>query len=295
MAKRIFTVEEINDICETYKKEQKRTNLMKKYQCTDKVIVRVLTENNIEIKRLPRKMKVDLRKFQINDNYFNPNNQTHNSAYILGMLASDGCVASNQNQIYIELQRKDKEILEKINIELQNERPIKDYHNNCKDYENSKLYFFSQQIKQDLSLYNIIPNKTAFDNDFFQNIKPEYYMDYIRGHFDGDGSIKWTNGTINWQIDSTSLTTLNHMIVILQQYGIIAKILKHTEECKNRNRTKDLYRIYFYGKDNAIKLYKLFYQLPLEQALRMSRKQQHFNELLLKYKTHETSDLHNED
>ena len=31
MAKRIFTVEEINDICETYKKEQKRTNLMKKY------------------------------------------------------------------------------------------------------------------------------------------------------------------------------------------------------------------------------------------------------------------------
>lgn len=293
MTKRIFTTEEIQDICQTYQKEQKRNILVKKYHCTDKVIVRVLTENHIPIKRLPRKNIVDLRKFKVNDHYFDINMQTHNTAYILGILASDGCVASNQNQIYIELKREDRNLLEQINKELCNERPIKDYHNNCKNYDNSKLYFFSQQIKQDLSLYNIIPNKTAYNNDFLQNICPAYYIDYIRGHFDGDGSIKWSNGTITWQIDSTSLMTLQHISIILKQYKIDTKIIKHMEECKNRNRTKDLYRIYFYGRENAIKLYNLFYQYPATQTIRMDRKQKHFKELLLKYKTQETPNLMN--
>lgn len=217
MAKRRnFTKEQVEDIVTQYTKGVPRSQLKDKYSCTDKVIVRVLQENGVEIRRManPGGKK---REYTINDNYFNLNNQSSNSAYILGMLASDGCVATNQNQIYIELQREDKEILEKINAELKNSRPVKDYLNNSKNFLNSKLYFFSKQIKQDLSQYNIIPNKTKFNNDFMENIQPEFYLDYIRGHFDGDGCIKWTNGSITWQIDSTSLITLTHMQEVLKQ------------------------------------------------------------------------------
>lgn len=231
------------------------------------------------------------REYTINDDYFNLNNQSSNSAYILGMLASDGCVATNQNQIYIELQREDKEILEKINAELKNSRPVKDYLNNSKNFLNSKLYFFSKQIKQDLSQYNIIPNKTKFNNDFMENIQPEFYLDYIRGYFDGDGCIKWTNGSITWQIDSTSLATLTHMQEVLKQYSIITKI---TEKNDKSVVNLKVYRIYCYGKENCNKLYQLLYKNnPSSVSLKMQRKYKHFTELLLKYNSHEASHLNN--
>ncbi len=289
MAKRVnFSKEEIKDICESYKNGEPRKKIAKRYNHTDKVIVRVLQENNIEIRRTSNfnNSKLSNRTYKINDNYFDIHNQSHNSAYILGMLASDGCVAKSQNQIYIELQRQDKEILEKINSEIQNERPVKDYENHSKGTKNSKLYFFSMQIKKDLSLYNIIPNKTNYNLDFLRNIEPKYYIDFIRGFFDGDGSIKWSNGTISWQIDSTSLATLEHIQKVLKEYDIHSKITK-----KSSIVNLQIYRLYFYNYENGLKLYKLFYKLPSTKALRMQRKYLHYTELLLKYSSHEASDL----
>lgn len=291
--RRNFSVEETHDICETYLKTHNRKPIREKYNCTDKVIVRVLLENQIEILHKKTKPVGSGRVYKINDSYFNLNNQSHNSAYILGILASDGCVSSAQNQIYIELQREDKEILEKINSELKNERPIKDYFNQSKEYNNSKLYFFSKQIKEDLALYNIVPNKTkeCQNKSFMENIQEQYQIDYIRGHFDGDGCIKWTGGSLQWQIDSTSLSTLKDIQKALLKIGIETKIVKHFEEAKGRNRTIDLYRIYFYGYGNGVKLYQAFYQEKPSVTLRMNRKQVHFAEMLMKYKSQETSAL----
>lgn len=264
-----------------------RSQLKDLFGCTDKVILRVLEENNVEIRRAINPGGPKSSKFGIKENYFELNNQSHNSAYILGVLASDGCVASKENQIYIEVQRADKEWIEAINRELGNERAVKDYENYSKNYLNSKLYFFSKKIKQDLKQYNIIPNKTNYDNDFFQNIDPKYYLDYIRGHFDGDGSIKWTNGSLTWQIDSSSSKTLKHMQEILTNYGIETKIV-----LKNDNSIVNIpmYRIYFYGYEKGLKLFNLLY-LSSSNPIKLDRKYNHFIELLLKYKTHETPDL----
>lgn len=288
MAKRReFTREEILDICKTYQETLVRKPLAKKYQCTDKVILRVLLENGIKIRHINTRPD-DNRKYKVNDNYFNMNNQTANSAYILGILASDGCVASSQNQIYIELKKDDRELLEKINNEIQNERPVKDYFNQSKNYFNSKLYFFSKQIKEDLSKYNIIPNKTKYTTlSFIKNIKDEYKIDYIRGHFDGDGNIKWSKG-ICWQIDSTSLETLLDIQKVLKNYGIETRVVEKKDKSVVNLK---VYRIYFYGKKEALKLYKLFYNKPSTAILRMQRKQQHFAELLLKYSSQESLGL----
>lgn len=291
MAKRKnFSETEIKDICALYLQNTPRAHIAKKYGCTDKVIVRVLEQANIEIKRLNSVAQTKNRKFNINDDYFNINKQSSNSAYILGVLASDGCVASSQNQVYIELHRHDKELLEKINAELENERPVKDYVNHSKNYENSKIYFFSKQIKQDLSLYNIIPNKTHFNNDFLQNIDTKYQIDFIRGMFDGDGCVKWSNGSIAWQIDSTSNKTLLHIQQILNDYGIETKISKK-DDLSIVNLP--VYRIYCYGFEKCYNLYKLFYSN--KNTIYMLRKFTLFKNLLLKYKTHETPNLLNED
>lgn len=291
MAKRKnFSETEIKDICDLYLNKTPRSHIAKKYECTDKVIVRVLEQANIEIKKLNSVALTKNRKFNINDNYFNIDKQSHNSAYILGMLASDGCVASSQNQIYIELHRHDRELLEKINAELKNDRPVKDYTNHSKNYENSKIYFFSKQIKQDLALYNIIPNKTHHNLDFLQNIDKQYQLDFIRGMFDGDGCIKWSNGSIAWQIDSTSFITLQHIQKILEEQKI------KTTVCKKDDLSivnLPVYRIYCYGFEKCYSIYKLFY--GNKNNIHMLRKFMLFKNLLLKYKTHETPNLLNED
>ena len=279
-----LTLEEEKEICKLYQNGLSRTKLCEQFHRTDKTIKNILNKYNVHIRTI---QESNISKYKINDSFFELNKQTHNTAYILGMLASDGCVARNENCIYIELQREDREILEKINFVLENERPVKDYKTTS-GYLNSKLYFFSKKMKEDLKQYSIIPNKTSFNNDFIKNIKSDYYIDYIRGHFDGDGSIKWTNGSITWQIDSTSSKTLYHIQNILNTYKIETKVvLKNDKSIVNL----PVYRIYCYGYEKCLKLYKLFYEYPPSVTLRMQRKQQHFAELLLKYKTHETSDL----
>ena len=290
--KKYFTNEQINNICDLYNDGWCIEPIAEKYGCSRKPIIRVLKENNIEIRLIgDKEYSILRRKYSINDNYFALNKQTNNSAYILGLIASDGCIEQYDNSVYIELQRLDREILEKVNLELENQRPVQDYINYSKNTENSKIYFYSKQIREDLVNYNLVPDKThKIDLDFTYNIKAEYLIDYIRGHFDGDGSIKWTNGCIQWQIDSTSLNTLKSIQnYLLKQYDIKTTIKVHKEP----KRKMKLYRIYFYGYENALKLYKLFYRA--ENNLYLKRKQEKYLQLLLKYKTHETSHLLNED
>lgn len=53
-----------------------------------------------------------------------------------------------------------------------------------------------------------------------------------------------------------------------------------------------VYRLYCYGYEKCSKIFDLFYNTtPSTKLLRMERKYNHFLDLLLKYKTHETSGL----
>lgn len=234
---------------------------------SDKIVKKVLLKNNIPIKPSGGKSH---QKFFVNENFFYT--QSNNLGYIIGLLGSDGCVARNENQIYIELQRKDKELLEKVNEIIGNTRPVKDYETG-RGYENSKLYFYSQPIKKELSTYNIIPNKTYDENyKFPSKLKKEFYADYIRGLFDGDGCIKDTNGAITWQIDTSSLDIATKTQKILQDIGIEAKIsILHKVNI-------DIYRVYTYNQKNAHKIFNFLYYPNVE--IYMNRKYLKFKSLL---------------
>lgn len=121
-------------------------------------------------------------------------------AWILGFIASDGTIRKSSNSIKIGLSIVDKEILERIKNEVGIEPEIKIY-TTSKGYECASLSWTSEEHKNDLAKYNIIPDKT------FQ-LKPplilnkKYWIDYIRGYFDGDGSINYIQATnsIRWQV-----------------------------------------------------------------------------------------------
>lgn len=234
---------------------------------SDKVVKKVLDKHGIHIKSI---QETNVNKFWVKHDYFQY--QTNDMGYWIGILGSDGCVSRTENQVYIELQTSDRELLEKLNVSIENERPIKDYTTG-RDYDNSKLYFCSKQIKCDLAKYKIIPNKTySKDYGFPYTLNPIFYMDYIRGLFDGDGSIKITGNSPTFQIDTGSKEIAEEICNIFKNHGVILSI---TELPKVN---VSLYRVYGYGKDKLTKIYNLIY--GTSSNLFLARKKAKFKSLI---------------
>ena len=164
-------------------------------------------------------------------------------------------------------------ILEKVNIALENERPIKTYSREERN-DTSKLYFFSKKIKQDLAYFDIIPNKTYCSVNFVKNIPNKYFIDFIRGFFDGDGCITKCNSTLRWQIDGASLETFKEIQNRMLNYGIELKITKEPD----KRSTIQKYRLYIYSKNKCREIFNLLYQNNNE--LRMKRKYEKFLKLI---------------
>lgn len=108
-------------------------------------------------------------------------------AWLLGFLASDGTVSSSDNTIKICLSAKDKEVLEKIKEEVEIENKIVEYTTN-NGFDCVDLHWTCAEHKKDLANYGITPNKT-FTIKPPLGLKEEFYIDFIRGYFDGDGSL----------------------------------------------------------------------------------------------------------
>lgn len=238
----------------------------KEFGFGDKKVKQILQENNIHIRTL---REANFSQYNIDINFFFK--ESADLAYLLGLIASDGNIHSNENRVEIELQQSDGELLERIKERIKLERPIKYYECN-NGYKKSKLYFYSKEIKDKLAEYNLVPQKTYSNNfNFPYLLKKEYWIDYVRGLFDGDGSIK-KNNSITFQIDSSKLEILKCIQNLLKEYNIETSI---TSE-KKVNIV--LYRLYCYGKEKNNKIYNLFYQD--KNCLYLKRKKEKFEELL---------------
>ena len=268
MKKRIFTEEEIKTVIYNYtvkKMGQRRAG--KEFHMSDRLVKRLLLENGVHIKSI---QETNVAKYNINNNYFAT--QGHNQAYIIGLLGADGNISQNDNRIDLELWSADYEILEAIRTELQLERPIKVYE--CSSgYIKNKLYFYSAQIKKDLMMYGLVPNKTySKDYSFPYKLQRQYWVSYMRGLFDGDGSVKQTNETLTFQIDSSNKKILTELQQFLREdYGIKTQITEQRE-----SSGLILYRLYCYG-DWARKIYDILY---VPNSLFLKRKYNKWLELL---------------
>lgn len=202
-------------------------------------------------------------------------------AWLLGFLASDGNVSQKSNDITIGLAIKDKEVLEKIKKELSLTTNIKEY-TTTNGYDACKLQWTCEQHKKELAKYNIIPQKTY-------SLKPptvlneEYWIDYIRGYFDGDGSVNLIqnsngrgNGNLRWQVCSTSKEIIEWIQKVLENKYNIPKTIIYSHQRSG----KDLWYIQ-YSSIATRKIYKILYT---PNSLYLKRKKDHYEEILAKVK-----------
>lgn len=219
-----------------------------------RIVRKVLINNNIHIRSLAeanRANSVNVRKYGVNDDYFD--NESSNMAYILGFLAADGTVAKNGNRIKIGLSSVDRKFLELIKEELGAESNIFDYETS-NGYMVSELGFTSQKIKQKLTEYNIIPGKTETFT-FPTNLSKKYWIDFIRGYFDGDGSVGTAGpSAIRWQICSHRPQVLETIVEFLfEEYGVPKVSIQ-----KNKHGNSFLYTIQ-YSNNSTRKIFQILY------------------------------------
>lgn len=243
------------------------------------LVNRILQDNKIQ-KRAYAEAAVESnqnRALHKNKEYFSA--QSSNMAWIVGFLAADGYVSQKGNVISIALSSADREILERIKAEIEIENSIHDFTN--KDgFKYSELSWTCKEHREELKKYSIVPRKTFILKPPL-NLDKQFWLDYIRGYFDGDGSVNFieVNGkkhyvALRWQVCSATPEILDFILDTLESYGI-PKVSIQSQKKKNSL----LYTIQ-YSTNSTKKIYDILYST--DSTIFLARKKKHFEEIVEK-------------
>ena len=181
-----------NLVIERYNELKNLKKVAKSFGVSLRPIKRILNKNNIELTN---------RRFNVNHSYFNVID-SEDKAYWLGFLYADGCVRKTKtgSQVVLKLSVKDENHLINFKNDLNSEHKIiynvskttskkgtPSVSNNCVIRVNSG------EMVEDLINQGCVPRKTFIID--YPNISEEFYKDFIRGYYDGDGNFFYSEVT----------------------------------------------------------------------------------------------------
>lgn len=237
------------EIVTLYKSGVSKEKLWKMFKTSNTVIDRILNDFGVDKRDHSHKS----RKYSINENYFDIID-TPNKSYILGLLYADGCNYRKTNYIKLELQERDRTILEKINKELCYDKPLKYNELNLKNPNHQNTFLLSitnKHMSETLESLGVIPRK-SLKLLFPKDIPNEYMPDFIRGYFDGDGHIEWRKTKF------LTIASSKEFCESLQKY------LKETYDINSSiyntsNKESNTKILYLFGKENIYKFLDIMY------------------------------------
>lgn len=176
---------------------------------------------------------------------------SHEKAYFLGYLMSDGyiCSTTYNKQIGIGVNTKDEYILSYYRDIIGKNLKIRRYKNS------SKLVFTSTKMYNDLVNLNFTECKSTKDYNF-PNISEEFESSFICGYFDGDGciTIKSTGYSV-CSICCNSESFLKDLQDILTKHNIHTRQIRK-EKIKEKN---PIYVLYLSKRENQLKFKDFIY------------------------------------
>lgn len=193
----------------------------------------------------------DKRKYKINDTFLEKD--TDKKYYYLGLMASDGFINKQNNQIGIAQSGEEgKRLVNYIKTDLlKAENPI--YVQKTSHKDSHRLLVISKALKEKLADYNIVPNKTktfTIPDSILSNKR--YLRYFLIGYLDGDG-FTGVYGTKNKML-KIGITINTKVFTQLQTLDIFKKALVNTSSSSNVVKT-----LVFNGK-KAIEFAEWLYQ-----------------------------------
>lgn len=209
--------------------------------------------------------KLPQQYFSINEGFFN--RWSADMAYILGLIITDGCVSRAGT---VSLCMNEKELLEKVRQTMDSEHKIT-LSKHQKGLYNFK--FSRKKMTEKLAAFGILPNKSM--NVKCPDVPSEFLADFIRGVFDGDGSVFFDKRSKNCPLRSNFMSGSKDFIVKLE--GKLQKIglpKRTINEQKTKNGISYMFR---YGHKDSLKLFNLMYK-DVDKCIYLERKYTKFIE-----------------
>lgn len=170
-------------------------------------------------------------KYHCNENYFE-NIDTEEKAYWLGFLTADGfiqkeCREGCSRKVGMSLAEVDKGHIEKFKKAINAENPISTYkvsHGYNENTVYSRIMISSEKMATDLIDKGCVEHKSnILKFPTKEQVPKELLKSYIRGYFDGNGSIKITNGenkTKHFDNYKIAIVSTDDMLNKMQDYFI---------------------------------------------------------------------------
>jgi len=176
----------VNALIVEYKSGTSAQKVKAKFGIGDRVLKNILVSNNVHI----RNTSEANRDNTVDEQYFEKID-TRDKAYFLGLIYADGHNNVKGGQIVLNLHEKDLEILEKYRESIGYTGKIGTWKRQAPRSNLRVVAIRSKKLSTDLEKLGCTQQKTLV-------LKYPYWMDYglqmdfIRGFFDGDGSISRT-------------------------------------------------------------------------------------------------------
>jgi hypothetical protein len=259
------------ELIEMYESNNYKMNELCEHFKVSKFKIRtILKLNNIESK--------SSKKYNYNDYVFE-DIDSEESAYWLGFLYADGYVRYRKKYGYelrLKLGIKDKEHLLKFKKFISNDDIPVVYE----EYKNSKCYKLSinsKKIVSDLIKLGCVNNKSYTIE--FPKLNEIYINHFMRGYFDGDGSV---GIRLNSKPVDVTFNLVTASINFLQSFN-----KKLIEKCEINERKiykyETYYRLYYGSCTDIIKIYKFLYK---NSNTYIERKKEKFIEINDYYDNH---------
>jgi hypothetical protein len=203
-------------------------------------------------------------KYRAIDNYFDK--WSNNMAYCLGFIASDGHVWKDRPYFTIGINKKDISVLNFIKDCISPTSKIRISKNKC------QLCVYSKQIYKRLNYLGINHNKT-FNLQLPKNIPNKYISHFMRGFFDGDGSIWKTQFRKNGK-------DYYYANIISASKKILSGFQKYLR-FGNLRKIKNKYYELSFSQTNCLKLFTILYK---DAEFKLDRKYDKFLLIDTKYK-----------
>ncbi|MFH1413927.1 MAG: hypothetical protein ABIG56_03690 [Candidatus Omnitrophota bacterium] len=184
-------------------------------------------------------------------------------AYILGFIFADGCLVEHKNG-YHGLDITSKDIKHLVLIK----QKLKSGHKIGRKERGYRIQIRNRQIYNDLIRLGLIPRKS--ERARFPTIPKRYLAHFIRGLFDGDGSVfiwkeaRWKHA---WQIRTTFCSGSPEFIKELRQ-GLLKKPGLSKGYLRHASRVMEL----GYAITDSLALYRFMYNRKCDLYLERKKK-----------------------
>lgn len=130
------------------------------------------------------------RRTTLNEKYFE-SISSERVAYFFGLLCADGCVVKRMNRLAFTLKRTDGYLVELFRKEIESGCKVT-YHKPKLGSMQTTVQIYSEKVVSDLIRLGCVERKSLTMR--MPEIHKDFFWDFIRGYFDGDGWVTIATG-----------------------------------------------------------------------------------------------------